>query len=79
MRPIEFRHANHVLNKPPEMTDEECAPLHVHVSHHDNAMISCWRPTWRERFAIFFGRPVWLWVMGRAHPPVSIEVQSPFN
>jgi hypothetical protein len=79
MKPIDFPQSDKLLTKPPSMTDEECSPLPVHCSSTHNAMISCWRPTWRERLAIFFGKPVWLWVIGHGHPPVSVEVQSPFD
>lgn len=80
MQPIKFPQANLVLEKPSSMTDEECASLHVYRRQPGAAddLISCWRPSWRERLAILFGRPVWLWVFGRAHPPVAIEVHNPF-
>lgn len=80
MTPSRFPQANRIFQKPPSMTDEECSPLEVHVCLNQDAIISCWRPTWRERLAIFFGRPLWLWVTGTGlrHPPVLIEVQDPF-
>lgn len=79
MKPSKFPQANTTLLKPPSMTDEECGELHVHRCINQESTISCWRPTRRERFAIFFGRPVWLWVFGYRQPPVSIEVADPFK
>jgi hypothetical protein len=78
MRPISFAQMTGELTRPPSMSDEECSPLPVHYSMYEETIISCWRPTWRERLAILFGKPVWLLVFGYSHPPVDIQVQSPF-
>lgn len=48
------------------------------VHRYQDAFVSCWKPTWRERLAILFGKPVWLGVSGDNHPPVYIEVHNPF-
>jgi hypothetical protein len=37
-------------------------------------MFSYWRPTWRERFALIFGRSLRLGIFGRGHPPVSLDL-----
>lgn len=76
MKPIDFPEANRTFAKPANMTDEECAPLRVHDT--GEALISCWRPGWRDRFRLLLGRPIWLWIIGRAQPPVAIEVEDPF-
>jgi hypothetical protein len=76
MKPIPFKEANKVFTKPPSMTDEECSPLHVHNT--GDALISCWQPSEEEREAIARGEPIWLRVHGQGHPPVSIEVGTPF-
>lgn len=39
-------------------------------------MVSEWRPTAEEIERIVAGEPVWLWVFGRAHPPVSLTVRG---
>lgn len=76
MTPSDFPQSNGTLQKPPTMTDEECSPLKVHRALSHNAYISCWRPTWRERLAILFGSPVWLWVYGERHPPVALDTTT---
>lgn len=77
MKPIRFPQQTVELQKPAGMTDEECGPLPVFRD--GEHCISCWRPSWRERVALAFGRPVWLWVwMGNTQPPVSLTVESPF-
>lgn len=77
MKPSDFPQATGTLSAPPGM--DNCDPLKVHRAASHNAFISCWKPTWRERFAIFFGAPAWLWVYGERHPPVAIEVSDPFR
>lgn len=78
MRPIKFPQANFTLTRPPTMTDEECISLDVYADPNRDQMLSCWQPTWSERLALLFGRPLWLWVFGGRHPPVAIEVHNPF-
>ncbi len=39
-------------------------------------MYSWWKPTWRDRLAMIFGRSLRLGVFGRAHPPVSLDTFS---
>lgn len=51
-----------------------CLGLPVHID--EFGFKSRWQPTWRERIGILFGRPVWLWVVGSAHPPVALEVHK---
>ncbi len=41
--------------------------------------ISCWEPSEEERAAIAAGGPVWLWVAGHTHPPLVLDVASPFE
>ncbi len=74
MEPIQFKEANHIFKKPDHMTDEQCGSLHafvtVELGYPD--IVSCWRPSWRERLSILlFGR-VWLHVAGRSMPPVGM-------
>jgi len=71
MNPSEFEQQSIVLNKPNDMTDEECGPLAVYSD--GQQCISLWRMSWRERISsLFFGR-VWLWVYsGQTQPPVSL-------
>jgi hypothetical protein len=79
MRPISFAQMTGELTRPPSMTEAECVPLPVHYSSTQNAIISCWKPTISERIALLFGARVWLWVYSHSHPPVAVEVRSPFD
>jgi len=74
MKPIIFPGANLVLNKPADMTDEQCSPLHVQkvTSQGFPYYISAWQPSEEDIAAINQGRPVFLQITGAAHPPVSL-------
>jgi hypothetical protein len=71
MNPLEFEQQSVILNKPNNMTDEECGPLGVYSD--GQKCISLWQMSWRERLsALFFGR-VWVWVYsGQTQPPISL-------
>jgi DNA polymerase-3 subunit epsilon len=74
MKPMGFPEQTKVLQRPPSMSDEECAPLPVWS---DGSMcMSLWRPSWRERLSmLLFGR-VWLFVVsGESQPPVALDGQ----
>ncbi len=71
MKPIDFPQRTFTLTKPMSMTGEECGSLPAYRG--ENEIISCWRPTWRERLSILIHGRVWLRVMGTAHPPVLLE------
>lgn len=74
MTPSDFPQKTIVLQRPPSMTDEECSPLAV-CQLDDGACLSRWVPSWRERLALLFGAPLWLWVVsGRTQPPVALEI-----
>jgi hypothetical protein len=72
---VSFPQANRVLGAPSGRAD--CEPLSVFTD--GEHCISAWSPTWRERFAVLFGRPVWLWVVsGYTQPPVMVETRQPW-
>jgi hypothetical protein len=76
MKATIFPQANKILTAPPGQ-EEEVYDLPVWS---DGARcISCWQPTEAEKAAIARGEPVWLWVIGSTHPPVAVEVGSPFD
>jgi len=77
MKPVEFKGQNCVLQRPQGMSQAECGPLPVFRD--GRYCISCWRPGWRDRLAVLFGRPLWLWVWsGGTQPPVSVSTLHPF-
>jgi hypothetical protein len=71
MRPIKFKQANKTLLKPDSMTDKECSSLDILTDGKE--CISCWKPTWKERFSMLFFGCVWVWVVsGQTQPPISL-------
>lgn len=75
MRPTRFPQANRTLAPPQGM--DNCEPLSVYTD--GEFCISRWKPTWRERLAMLFGRPAWLWVVsGWTQPPVMVETRDPW-
>lgn len=50
----------------------ECGGLPVYIG--EGEMISCWAPTWREIWRLVRGQRVWMTLVARAHPPVSLHV-----
>ena len=37
-------------------------------------MLTSWQPSPKELAALVAGAPVYLWIIGQAHPPVMVEV-----
>lgn len=72
LKPIKFKQANKNLQKPNNMTDEECKSLWVYTD--GQVCISCWKMTLRQRVsALIFGK-VWLGVLsGFTQPPVWVD------
>lgn len=78
MKPIKFPQANRVLQRPANMSENECEPLHVWSS--DQQCISCWKPSVKERLNILFGGKVWLGVLsGGTQPPVYVVSEKLFQ
>jgi len=78
MKPINFPQSTMVLQRPSEMTDKECLPLPVW--NDGKQCISCWKPTFVERFKILLTGKVWLGVLsGTTQPPVFISGENIFE
>lgn len=76
MKPIKFYGYDGVLGAPESWDEDAHRPcIGLPVKRQDGKCISCWKPTWRERIAMLFGRPIWLHVAsGQTQPPVAVEV-----
>ena len=77
MKPIKFNEQNSSLTKPANWADEKCGKLPVCKTGLD--IVSCWKMSWRERFAgLFFGK-VWLSIRaGQTHPPIYASCEKTF-
>lgn len=61
------------MQKPANMTAEECCDLHVQRTD-DNRVISAWRPTPEELVKINMGENIYLHICGPTMPPVALTV-----
>ncbi len=75
MHTIDFPEANITLNKPANMTDEQCDPLRAMASVDDQGFPGYTvlvQPNKEDIEAIIAGRPIALRIMGTMFPPFSI-------
>lgn len=79
MRPIEFPEQTKILQKPKDMTDEECQPMAVWSD--GKQCISCWVGNWKERLKFLFSGRIYLSVITgmSTQPPVWVNPFSPFE
>lgn len=81
MKPVEFREQTGTLSGGPGAkfgTGHRVDDLQVYRGCGE--VISCWAPTWRERFALLFGARVWLRVLTpNTHAPVLVTTEHPFQ
>lgn len=78
MKPTNFKQSNKILQKPENMTDEECSPLPVFTD--EKVCISCWEAGIWERIKFLFCGRIWVWIFsGKTQPPVSLETKNPFS
>lgn len=54
--------------------DGPCVGLPVRIA--DGVFYSFWDVSWKERFKIFFGKPIRLAVRGGGHPPVWLDMED---
>ena len=84
MKHTHFEQANSTLSGGPAKkfaTQEAVADLPVcRVGGPSSEIISCWKPSWKERLRIILGCRVWLRVATTTtHAPVSVEAVDPWN
>lgn len=77
-----FDEENAVLNPPPGVDLDKCSCLSVYRGSAEDGtpvIISCWKPTPEEWAEMRKTGRVWLVVVGRTMPPVSVLGTNPFN
>ncbi len=75
MIPIDFEGSNIIMEKPKEMTDEQCMPLHAMKSVTTDGFpffIECWQPNKEDIEAIINGRPIYIQILSNSLPPISV-------
>lgn len=78
MKPIKFKEATKVLQKPSTMTNAECASLHVWTDGKE--CVSCWKPSAKDRLHILFHGNIYLGILSgcSTQPPVFVTAEYPF-
>jgi hypothetical protein len=78
MKPIQFKGHTIILQKPPNMTKEECGELAI-LQINDEC-ISCWRMSFWERIKNLFTGKVWIGILsGTTQPPIYLTTKQPFK
>ncbi len=76
MSPVKTAFTTNELGRPADWNDQEHGPCEsLPVAWVHGVFYSSWRPTWKERLAILFGRQVRLSLVGSAHPPVMLDTE----
>ena len=82
MVPTSFDQSNLVLNPPPGVSPEQCAPLSVWrgpLNTGEGVVISCWKLTLDEVDELLRTGRIWLICWGETMPPVALSAKSPFK
>lgn len=82
MKGVNFPESNTLLARPEGMTEEECYDLSVCRTIMENGtpvVISCWELTPDEIATIIGTKKIWLWIIGKTHPPVILDVKYPWD
>lgn len=80
--PCSFDESDEVLDKPPDMSVDECSPLSIlRVSNGSDVptVISCFKLTAEELIEVNRTGRVWLGVYGFTMPPAYISGVKPFR
>lgn len=77
--PISF-HKDELIFTLPGNSDVMPLPvLQVTFPEGGTGMVSCWKPSWRDRLRLFFGKPIYLILWFPAQPPVSLTTDNIFK
>jgi len=75
VKPVPFRQSNGTLaGGPASAFGADLDVVDLPVYRDGKEIISCWRPSWRERLSILLRGRVWLLVVTpTTHPPVFLD------
>jgi hypothetical protein len=77
-----FPESNTVLDKPSDMTHDQCESACVCRTQQEDGtpvVISCWKVTEEELAEIQRTGRVWLMIVGHTMPPAAVMGTSPFG
>jgi len=77
MKPVSFPGHDAVLGGPQGWDEAHFGPVRgLPIKRVDGTCISKWSLTWRERWAILFGKPVVLQIVARTQPPCVLYIDG---
>ena len=78
--PTSFDESNAVLDRPRDMTDEECGPLCIYRGKYLNGNIvySCWKLSEEELQEVINTKRIWLGILGFTMTPAYVSGTKPF-
>lgn len=80
--PASFDESNNVLDRPSDMTEDQCQSLSTFHGIDTNNLpivISCWKVTAEELAEINRTGRIWLGIVGQTMPPAWISGHRPFE
>lgn len=77
MKPVLFRGYTAILGAPADWNDSMGPCEGLPIKSYDGLIASCWKPSPKERLFLILGFSVFLHVVGRTQPPVSLDVAEP--
>ncbi len=75
MKPINF-HPNEVIYISPDPKILDLPVLQVQYSDGQTALLSCWKPSWKDRLRILFGKPIYAGLLSPMQPPIFISTED---
>lgn len=75
MTPVSF-HPQEQLFTSTDPNVGDLPTIRVEYADGGRGIVSCWRPSFRERLSMLMGRPVYLCVLGWLYPPVLLSTDA---
>ena len=74
MIPLNISNATDILVAPENWDSRNGVCQALAVIREDELIYSFWKPSWKERIKILFGKPIQLSIVSVNQPPVALEV-----
>lgn len=75
MLPVDFVGSNIVMNRPSDMTDEQCGSVYARRDVDENNfpyIVTAWMPSKEDLEAVSAGRPIYIAQYGQGMQPMSV-------
>lgn len=75
MKPVNF-HQKEIIYNHPDPNILDLPVLQVQYSNGNIGLISCWKPSWKDRLRILFGKPIYAGLLSPVQPPIFISTKN---